>query len=167
MVDRGTGYFCFAQLPTYIRDVTDAKGNREVRTAEDAFHTLGTLSNGTTFQASFIYPSRLGTGFQLEVFGTEGTLIMEHDHTVKVGIMEEKPTPIELPPTPTPPDTIKQPASSYYGAFYPYLDELHKTICTGEVSSNLATFQDGHRVQIILDAIRQSAETGQQIKISE
>jgi predicted dehydrogenase len=153
------------QLSTHVPEYVDEAGEKEIRTADDSFQTMGTFHNGSTFSVGLTSASRHSIGWRLEVFGTEGTLVMNDDNKVELGIGNEPLTEVELLPNLETPEHIKEPATRYYNAFYRLLDDLFSVITKNESSSFLATFENGHQVQRILDAVKESSETGQQVTI--
>lgn len=142
------------QLATHTPEFVDEVGEREIRTADDAFQVMGSFLNGSTFSVGLTSASRHSIGWRLEVFGTEGTLIMNDDNKVEIGIGNVPLNEVELLTDLITPEHIKEPASRYYNAFYRLLDDVYSAITKNEPSPFLATFENGHQVQRILDAVR-------------
>lgn len=154
------------QLTPHVPEFVDETGEKEIRTADDTFQTMGLFRNGSTFSMGLTSASRHSVGWRLEVFGTEGTLVMDDDNKVEVGIGNDPLHEVELLADLVTPEHIKEPAARYYNAFYRLLDDLYPAIAKNESSLDLATFEDGHQVQRILDAVRKSNETGQKVTIN-
>jgi predicted dehydrogenase len=153
------------QLPIHVREVTK-DGATEVRTAEDSFQAVGTFEQGATFSVELLSASRhRDNQWKLEVYGTNGTLIMTDDQKVEVAIGEEVLSQVDLTPTLEEPNDLSTRALAYYQAFYPMLDNVYSTLTTNKTSENVPTFEHGHRVQLILDAIRLSAKEGRRISL--
>ncbi|WP_078381915.1 Gfo/Idh/MocA family protein [Sutcliffiella halmapala] len=153
------------QLTTQVPEFIDENGEKEIRTADDAFQVMGTFVGGGTFSVSFTSAVRHAEGWKLEIHGTEGTLVMSHDNKVLVGIGSNPLEPVELISDLETPEEISSIAASYYNAFYRSIDQMYKEIATNEINLSLPLFEDGQQVQIILDAIRQSHEEGRRVKI--
>ncbi|MFV8830252.1 Gfo/Idh/MocA family protein [Alkalihalobacterium sp. APHAB7] len=154
----------YGQLPIHVPSIT-IDGETEVRTAEDAFQTTGTLDTGTTFSVELTSATRhKANQWRLEIFGTNGTLFMTNDARVEVGIGNEE-FQVDLPSKLEEPTTLSTRASSYYQAFYPMLNVVSQTIRDNQVHPQVPTFENGHDVQLILDAIRLSAKEERKITL--
>ncbi|HEU4964078.1 MAG TPA: Gfo/Idh/MocA family oxidoreductase [Bacilli bacterium] len=151
-------------LPIHVPSYTDHTGNTELRTADDAFLAIGHLTGGTTFRVEFVSAIRHAqSGAKLEVFGTQGTLVMTDDRNVELSMGDDPFHEVELGLYTEAPKTMSAPADRYYTAFYPMIDAVHGALTTGERHPILPTFEDGHRAQLLLDAVRKSAKDGQRI----
>ncbi|WP_246943422.1 Gfo/Idh/MocA family protein [Bacillus pinisoli] len=151
------------QLPIHVQKIKRANETEE-RTAEDSFQVVGTLQKGTSFTVELLSATRhKESQWKLEVFGTNGSLIMTDDQKVEVAIGDEALSEVELSPKIEEPTHLSARALSYYQAFYPMLDHLFTTIKQKEHIQPLASFENGHRVQLILDAIRLSAKEGKRV----
>ncbi|MGZ9584474.1 Gfo/Idh/MocA family protein [Paenibacillus marinisediminis] len=136
--------------------------NAEVRDADDAFHVVGHFAEGASFSTELYNPAVRGTGWLLEIYGTQGTLIMTNDREIKVSYGGEFQA-IEVENI-EPPSALNSPAKDYFNGFHQMMNALHASITNGTNMPGLATFEDGHRVQQVLDAVRLSAE--QHVRIS-
>lgn len=153
----------YGQLPIHVPTFSNDE-ETETRTAEDSFQAVGSFQSGSSFLVDFSSSSRhKANQWRLEVFGTNGTLIMTDDQHVEVAIGEEELAPVELPPRLEEPASMSQRALAYYQAFYPMLDEVYQTLTENKLSEKVPTFENGHAVQGILDAIRQSAKEGRKV----
>ncbi|MBM7663456.1 putative dehydrogenase [Bacillus mesophilus] len=153
------------QLPIHVQQVI-RDGETEERTAEDSFQAVGTLRKGTSFTVELLSATRHRANmWKLEVYGTKGSLIMTDDQTVEVGMGEEPLSIVELLPVIEEPTELSPRALSYYQAFYPMLEHLYTTISNDSLAKNLPSFEHGHKVQLVLDAIRLSAKEGRKVTI--
>jgi predicted dehydrogenase len=152
------------QLTTHFPKWSGEDGEVEVRTADDAFQVMGTFEDGTTFSTELFFSGKhVAHRWRLEIFGTEGTLVMTDDQKVELGLGDEPLQQLMLDPLRTVPDSIPSTAISYYHPFYSMLTDLYRSLFLQDPQVNIASFEDGHRVQLILDAVRRSAEEGRRI----
>lgn len=155
----------YGQLHTYVpKNVGANEAEQETRTADDAFQVLGSFSSGTSMQMNLISTARHGSGAKLEIYGTEGTLIMTDDQIVSLGIGGAPLEEIELAPTAQAPEHFTPDLLRYFPAFYPMLDRLYAALTDSE-AAQVATFEDGHAVQLVMDAIRVASKTGQRQEV--
>ncbi len=155
----------FANLMTHFPEYVDEKGDREIRTAEDSFQIIGDFVDGTTFTIDFMYSSRNASGWGLEIHGTKGTLTMTDDQVVNIGFEDSALQVVDLAAPLKGLESMSDYTKKYYGAFHPMLNALYDTIINNYSSPNLATFEDGYQVQLVLDAARESAKTNKKIFI--
>ena len=146
------------QLTTHVPEFIDKNGEKEVRTADDAFQAIGNFAGGGTFSVGCSIAVRHAEGWQLEIYGTEGTLKMQEDSKVQLGIGNLPLEPLELEQPLPIPEGMNPVAAGYYNAFYRSIDALHKAITENEIHPHLPLLEAGHQVQIILDAIQTSHE---------
>jgi len=153
----------YGQLPIHI---PSPKDQSEVRTAEDSFQTIGKLGSGTSFSVELTSASlHKANQWRLEVFGTNGTLVMTDDQHVELAIGDEELTAVELSPRLEEPADLSPRALGYYQAFYPMLDGVYTTLTENTVAPHVATFENGHQVQLVLDAVRLSAKEGRKVTL--
>ncbi|WP_170007538.1 Gfo/Idh/MocA family protein [Bacillus fonticola] len=148
-------------VPTFVAD----SGETENRDADDGFHFFGSFHSGTTFTSSFVTAAHHSSGWRLEVIGTEGTILMTNDQKVEVGMGSAPMKEVPLSSSPAVPEDFGTPIKRYYAAFYPMLDHLHDATVRFNQKSDLASFEDGYRVQLVLDAVRKSSEEGRRLDI--
>lgn len=143
-----------AQLKLAVPSFEDANG-MEQRDAEDSFTINGTLEGGTTFSMDFFQAAVRGTGWEVEIYGTKGTLRVRQDAELELsyGGAYEK---VELEQV-HPPQSLSSPASLYYSGVCPMIEGIYQSLMYGSEDKDLPTFSDGHRVQCVLDAIRRSS----------
>lgn len=156
----------YGQLTIHVPVQTDHNGKKEVRTADDAFQIIGTMENGTTVTVELISAAiQTENTWRLELFGTEGTLVMLDDKKVllsagnapfeEVGLVPDLEAPPSMPPI----------AARYYNGFQRALDALHGTLVSGKKHPYLADFEAGSSTQKVLDAVRKSAREGRKEEV--
>lgn len=156
----------FAHLPIHVPVQTDENGNAEKRTADDAFQIIGTLKNGATVTLELISAARqTDHTWRLEIFGTEGTLVMVDDKHVLLSSGNAPLEEVELVPDLEAPTSMPPVAARYYNGFQRALDALHETLVSGEKHPYLADFENGYTTQKVLDAVRNSAREGRKIEV--
>jgi len=157
----------FAQLPIHISTQTDDQGNTEHRTADDAFQIIGSLENGATVTLELLSAARQTEHtWRLEVYGTEGTLVMLDDNKVLLSEGNSALQEVELAAALEAPSTMPPIAARYYNGFQRALDALHETLVSGEKHPYLADFDHGHSTQKVLDAVRTSAREGRKVEVN-
>lgn len=139
------------------------KEKTEHRNADDAFQIIGHFESGTQFTADLFYSSVRGSGWTLEVHGTKGTLTMSQDEHLKVSYGDDF-EEVQLLSS-EPPSELTPAAKSYFRAFAPMLDLVYEAVANDNVSEDLPTFEDGHRVQLVLDAVRRSADLHAKVEV--
>jgi predicted dehydrogenase len=156
----------FSQLPIHVPIQVDETGTTETRTADDSFQIIGELENGATVTMELISAARqTADSWRLEVFGTNGTLIMLNDNKVLFSSGDLPLTEVELIPDLQAPLDMPEIAARYYNGFNRMLDALYETIDTNTKHPYLADFENGHMTQKVLDAVRLSAREGRKVKI--
>ncbi len=153
------------QLTTHVPEFVDENGEKEVRTADDAFQAMGTFVGGGTFNIGSNIAVRHAEGWELEVSGTEGTIKMLQDNKVLVGIGNDSLEEVELEVALEIPEGMNPVAAGYYNAFYRSLDEVYKALSGDEINPHLPILEDGYVVQLVMDAIRRSDEEGRTVKV--
>lgn len=145
----------YADLRTFIPSFCGIHGT-EKRDAEDAFTITGHFHDGTPFTVDLFTSAFRGDGWKLEIFGTKGTLIMKNDKEVLLSFGGEfQSVSIEEIAVPS---QLSSPANQYYTGLYPMIDFIYKAIRNKQIHKDLPTFSDGHQVQLVMDAINESAK---------
>ncbi|HAQ07106.1 MAG TPA: hypothetical protein DCR24_06140, partial [Bacillus bacterium] len=156
----------FAQLPIHIPLHTDSNGNTDHRTADDAFQIMGTFGNGATVTLELISAARQTEyTWWLEIFGSQGTLVMLDDKKVLLSAENSPMEEVRLEPDIIAPSTMPQIAARYYNGFQRALDTLFDTLVSGKKHPYLAEFENGYSTQKVLDAARKSAREGRKIEV--
>jgi predicted dehydrogenase len=156
----------FANLPIHVPTQIADDGTVEHRTADDAYQVIGRLENGATVTMELVSATRqTANTWRLEVFGTDGTLVMLDDNQVFVSAGDNPLEKVQLLPDLSAPTNMPAVPARYYNGFHRALDALYETINTGNKHPYLADFQNGHETQKVLDAIRSSAKEGRKIRI--
>lgn len=156
------------QLETHIPEWSNGEGDSEIRTADDAFHAIGKFSNGMALHYGLFYSARHAhNSWKLEIFGTEGTLVMTDDAKVELALGDGEFNELALDDKLEIPEGMSAVAARYYDAFYPMLTALYESIAEDKQDGMIADFEDGHNVQLVLDAIRRSSAEGVRVSISK
>ena len=140
-----------AQLTTHVPE-----GAGERRDADDAFQVIGRMLGGATFLLDYRSATHRPAGWQLEVHGTQGTIAMADDLSVRLHEPHAGWQEIALPPAADAPG-LPDAARRYASAMLPFLDRLHAAIARGEAGEELPTFRDGVESQRLLDAARRAS----------
>ncbi|MCM3768686.1 Gfo/Idh/MocA family protein [Neobacillus niacini] len=156
----------FANLPIHVPTQISEDGTVEHRTADDAYQVIGKLENGTTVTMELVSATRqTANTWRLEIFGTNGTLVMLDDYQVFLASGDAQLEKIELLSDLTAPEDMPAVPARYYNGFHRALDALYETVTSGIKHPYLADFHNGHETQKVLDAIRLSAKEGRKITI--
>jgi predicted dehydrogenase len=164
-----TSIFC--QLQTHVKERRDEKSG-EVRavTTDDETNMLLRFADGefvkdATANVSLsmveypIYQNRV------EVFGTKGAVRVEFDGEIfvgKKGLESWEKLDIELNRAV---EGVKN--TGWNNGFLAFAEPIIKALQNGETAvENAATFEDGYRNQILLDAARESNEKGSVVKLA-
>ncbi|OIJ12908.1 hypothetical protein BKP35_10110 [Anaerobacillus arseniciselenatis] len=153
------------QLTTHVPEFDPENGEKEIRTADDSFQTFGLFSKGTTFSLGLISAARHSQSWKLEVYGSEGTLMMTEDKKVLVGIGNGPLEEVELLSDLEIPQQMSDLAGRYYNAFYRSLDAVYEAIANNKIHPYLPSFEAGLEVQKILDAVTKSSEQSKTIRL--
>ena len=162
----------FCQLQTHVKRRRDAATGelRAVTSDDEANLILRLADNDLTEDATAsvslsmveypIYQNRV------ELFGSKGAIRVEYDGELFAGYAakgEESWTKIQIPLN----EAVEGVRNTgWNNGFLEFARELVEALRRGETTlANAATFEDGYRVQIALDAARKSNETGTIIKL--
>jgi len=154
----------FCQLQTHVKNRRDAKLNamRSVTTDDETNLILrfadGELTEDATANVSLsmveypIYQNRI------EIFGTSGAIRVEYDGEFFIGKAgEESWRKVE---TDLNEGVDGARATGWNNGFLAFATEIIKTLRDGGTSiANAATFEDGYKVQLLMDAARESDKT--------
>jgi len=159
----------FCQLQTHVQTRIDAAGNSRAVTSDDASNLLlrftdGIITDNATGVATVSMTD--GPGYQnlLELFGTEGS--MQIDHLGELAVA--KPGETDWTQIPVDLGTLLpgMPDTGFARGFVAIAARIIGAIQRGETGIEYgATFSDGERVQRVLDAARESNATERLVRI--
>jgi predicted dehydrogenase len=159
----------FCQLKTNVKERTDVNGELKTVTADDESNLiLKFAENDLTADASgTVSLSVVESGkyeHRLEIFGTEGSLVVEEGGEVWRSIMGENAwTKLEIDLGESPPKTT---VGGWSRGFMNFAREIVSALQAGKTEvPNAATFADGYKCQVVLDAARESHATKSMVKI--
>jgi len=141
-------------IPKRLNKLT---GRMKTVSADDAFISLFDIGQDCLASMNISSTTPFGRGPRIEVFGSEGTLVMLEDQTLiggKIGEDDEL-KHLEIPEN-LRLDLKTDPNHLLVPPFIKLLDEFQKSVKTGR--SLHPNFEDGLKVQRVLDAIRQSTK---------
>jgi predicted dehydrogenase len=143
------------QTRTWNPDLLDERGAPRQATADDAFALLGTLENGGVVTIQLGFGNRAGTGFQAEIYGSSGSIVVDNDLTVRVAGPTDRALHAVEVPEPSFPELAARSAVPRFGFL------IHKLIEAieggGEQHPNLV---DSLRCQEVIDAVHRSQTQG-------
>jgi predicted dehydrogenase len=160
----------FCQLQTHVKKRLDAKSGamRSVTTDDEANLILrfadGELTEDATANVSVsmveypIYQNRV------EFFGTEGAIRVEYDGEFFIGKAgEENWQKVDVDLN----EAVEgAQATGWNNGFLAFAQEIVQSLMADKITvENAATFEDGYKIQLLLDAARKSDETGTVIKL--
>jgi len=159
----------FCQLQTHVKQRRDSGSKLREVTSDDESNLIlrfadNDLTEGATANISCSmveYPSYQN---RIELFGASGALRVEYDGELFVGKPGEqswKKIEIDLN------DRLETaPNTGWNNGFLVFAEKIVKALQAGEtIVEDAATFEDGYKIQIALDAARRSNESGCAVKI--
>ncbi|MBA4183069.1 MAG: Gfo/Idh/MocA family oxidoreductase [Acidobacteria bacterium] len=160
----------FCQLHTHVKKRRDEESGemREVTTDDEANLVLhfadsdsATDATGTISVSMVEYPDYKN---QVELFGTKGSLRIEHRGELFIGKADAKDwraIDVNLGKA-----VEGIPDTGFSRGFMNFAPKIVEAIQTGETRiEHAATFEDGCKIQKVLDAARKSNETGAMVKL--
>jgi predicted dehydrogenase len=144
-------------VDTQIKQRPDGAELRPV-TSDDNSAFLARLTNGATASVHLSAVTRPTIGEHIRIMGSDGTLVM-HDGKLFGG----KATDTQLNELPIP-DTYKHKHTGLIGPFTVLLNDWVNGVRHG-ASEVHPSFEDGLKVQRVLDAVRQSSEGAGWVKV--
>lgn len=160
-----------AQIETFVKQrlVSGTNQMREVDT-EDSFTLLCRLAKGGQAVINVSVVARFGQGERIEAYGSKGTLIINNDGQLMGGQAEdERLHSLEIPANLTGGISSDDPRLR---PFVTLADSFVKAIRAAKQAGRplhqdvIPSFADGYRVQQIMDAARQAAESTTWISLS-
>lgn len=160
----------FGNLATHVRERKDHEGKlREVTTDDEANLLLrfadGELTEGATGDVSLSMVESGAPLHRLEIFGSEGALRVEEDG----GLWQSKTGEGEWHRVNTHQGELARGMrdSGWARGFTNFSQKIVDALCLGQTTvEGAATFEDGYRTQLVLDAARRSHSTGCWARIS-
>jgi predicted dehydrogenase len=161
----------FCQLQTHVKERRDEKNGemREVTTDDEAnlilrfsgsdFVEDATANISTSMVEYPVYQNRV------ELFGTKGAIRVEYDGELFVGKAgEENWTKVDLSLN----EAVEGARNTgWNNGFLAFATEIIDALKQGKTGvANAATFEDGYKIQLALDAARESNASGRMIKIN-
>ena len=148
-------------ITTFVGDIVEVCGLLDTQTgqmrrvtADDNCALLARLSDGATASMHLSSVARLGGGERIQVFGSDGMLLIDQHGKLWGGKANEQ-EPHELPV----PDAFHTEGGGLVGPFKVLLARMVDGIRQG-ASEVSPSFADGLKVQRVLDAVRKSSEGG-------
>lgn len=127
---------------------TQTRGEREV-TTDDTAVVSGVLQSGGLFTLAGSWSLHQASGARLEAYGDEGTLVLDSRSSLQGARRSDKGLR-EIKPEFVLPEGIQ----GHVSAFAAQLTELKGTLRGDSAETCYATFEDGLRVQQVIDAVR-------------
>ena len=140
-------------------------------TAPDNILVSGQLTNGAVASVHVASIPWAGTGYRLEIYGREGTLVAMSDESPQLGTVQLQGTRAngKLEPLDIPsryryvPEDMPKGAPYNVGQLYAL---FARAIRSGEISPSKATFATAVDLHRLIDAMRESSVQGRQIAVS-
>ncbi|MHA2501893.1 MAG: Gfo/Idh/MocA family protein [Candidatus Kariarchaeaceae archaeon] len=156
-----------ARTATHIpKRLNKLTGKMKKVTADDAFVALFDIGDDQLSTMKISSTTGYGRGPRIEIYGSEGALIMQEDQSLFGGKLgeDEVPTRLEIP------EQLKlnmelQDEHILVPPFTRLLDEFQKSIRSGR--SLHPNFEDGVRIQQIIEAISTSSSKKKWVEIKE
>jgi predicted dehydrogenase len=160
----------FCQLQTHVKQRKDSDGNLcNVTTDDEANLILRLTDNDLTEDATASISSSVveypAYQNRVELFGTKGAFRIEYDGELFIGKPNlDKWEKVELELN----DRLEDaPNTGWNNGFLVFAKEIINTLRAGKTDvENGATFEDGYKIQIALDAARESSASGRIVKTS-
>jgi predicted dehydrogenase len=159
----------FCQLKTNVKERFDANGDLQTVTADDESNLIVKFAeNDLTADASgTVSLSVVESGkyeHRLEIFGTQGSMIVEEGGEIHLSKMSDTDwTKLKIDLGEPPPNTK---IGGWSRGFMNFAQEIVSALHEGRTEvANAATFEDGYKCQLVLDAARESNATKSMVKI--
>jgi len=145
------------QLATYVRQRPDPTRGGELRAvdSDDQFSFIAHLASGAAAHVFVSYVAHHGGANQIELHGDAGSLVIDHDDRLwgrRLGAAAPEELSVADPLEGVP----GVPSSVWARSFAHLARELVAAIAEGRAPKGGATFADGLRCQLVLDAVRRS-----------
>ena len=160
----------FCLLKTNVRERTDPAGEKREVTSDDETNMILKFANSELTQnaTGTVSCSVVEAGkydYNLKIFGTMGSIKVGESGELSFAKMGDKDWhEIELDLGDAPPNTR---VGGWSRGFMAFSREIISALGEGKTDvPNAADFDDGWRIQRVLDAARESNETGQMVRVS-
>ena len=157
----------FCMLKTNIKERVDSEGMRRKVTSDDECNMIfkfadSEFTQGASGAASFSMVESGAYDYKCRIFGTEGALMIgESGELWHAKMGDTKWSEIEVELGEAPPDTK---VGGWSRGFLSFAKEMVSALQAGKTEiPNAATFEDGVRIQKVLDAARESDATGKMV----
>jgi len=159
----------FCQLQTHVKQRQDSNGELRAVTSDDESNLIlrfadSELTEDSTANISTSMVEYPAYQNRIELFGTSGSLRVEYDGELFVGKAGDKSwQKVEINLN----ERLETaPNTGWNNGFLVFAEKIVKALQTGETTvENAATFEDGYKIQIALDAARESSASGCAVKI--
>jgi predicted dehydrogenase len=159
----------FCQLQTHVKRRKDSGGEMREVTSDDESNLILRFADSDLTEDATAYISASMVEYpayqnRIELFGSDGALRVEYDGELFVGKAGEQSwQKVEIDLN----DRIETaPNTGWNNGFLVFAEEIVKTLRAGEIEvENAATFEDGYKIQLALDAARESNASGCAVEI--
>jgi predicted dehydrogenase len=149
------------RLRTWQREAPDDAGQMHEVTSDDGFAIAGTMRSGAAVTVHMSYAVRPGPPRRIELYGDQGTVVIEGDELAPGGAQvlvaragESTLSEVEVPPLALG-DAARASTVPRFGLM---IEKLLRAIESGERQS--PDIEDSLRCQEVLDAVRRSSDEG-------
>ncbi len=149
------------QVHTWQREAADDTGRIHEVTSDDGFAFAGSMHSGAAVTVHMSFAVRPGPARRIELYGEQGTVVIEGDELASGGaqVLVARPGESMLSEVEVPPlelgDAARASAVPRFGLM---IEKLLRAIETGERQS--PDIEDALRCQEVLDAVRRSSDEG-------
>lgn len=157
-----------AQIDTFVKErYLPNSDNKQAVTADDSFTLLCRFARGGRGMVSVSAVSRFGGGERMELYGSEGTLVIDGEgHLFGGRAGDEKLQILTIPARYTGGVSADDPRLRPFVILATdFIQAIRKQRETGQVPAITPSFQDGYKTQQVLDAARQAAETNSWVSL--
>ena len=156
-----------AELTSHFPTRTWPDGSVGDVDTEDAFTVILRFAAGGIGILRFFAAGHHSPGSRLAAYGSEGTVVIEHDDQLSAGRAGEALEPVPLPPFRV--AAVSEAAHTPLGRYAPFLavvDRLARRL-RGQQADDLATVADGSRVQAVMEAARLSSSERRWVAVEQ
>jgi len=156
------------RLRTWQAEAPDEAGQMHEVTSDDGFAFAGSMRSGAAVTVHMSYAVRPGPARRIELYGEQGTVVIEGDELAPGGarVLVTRPGESALSEVEVPPlelgDVARASAVPRFGLM---IEKLLAAIETGERQS--PDIEDALRCQEVLDAVRRSSDEGSVVRLPD